>query len=78
MPRFRYRGRTIYVARSEYNDDPVEAAPGTVLENRMIARIATGSGVLILRLAFTKWPVPWIWPAFWNRPRAGEVLRAER
>ena len=74
MPRFRYRGRTIYVARTEYNDDPAGEKPGTVLSNRHLTRIATGAGTLILRVAYTKWPLLWLWPAFWNRPRVGEVL----
>lgn len=78
MPRFRYRGVTIYVARTEYNDDPVDAAPGTVVANRGIARIATGEGTLLLRMAFSSLPLPWTWPAPWFRPRVGESLVPKR
>jgi len=74
MPRFRWRGRTVTVARCEFDSAPVEAAPGTVLRHWPVARVATGEGTLILRVAFCRRPVPWVWPAPWSKPEVGEVL----
>ena len=72
--RFRWRHHLVIVHRTGFDPAPVEAAPGTVLANRPVLRIATGEGTLILRLAFRQKPVPWIWPGFGGRPELGEVL----
>lgn len=74
MPRFRYRGRVVTVARTDFDAEPVSAAPGTVLRNRPPMRVATGAGTLILRVAFARRGVPFIFPAPWFRPKIGEVL----
>lgn len=74
MPWFMYKGRKISIARADYDNAPVEAAPGTVLEARPPARIATGAGTVRLRIAYIRVPFPWLWPAPWSRPKKGERL----
>ncbi len=74
MPWFLYKGRKISVARLDFDAAPVEAAPGTVLQNRPLARIATGEGTVRLRIAYIRVPLPWLWPAPWSRPERGERL----
>lgn len=74
LPRFTFRGRTIYVARAQYNDEPVAEAPGTVLRNRGMVVVATGKGSMKLQVAFARRPLPWIWPSPWLRPSIGEDL----
>lgn len=71
---FRRRGRTIYAYRSEYRSDPVEAAPGTVLQVRPKLKVATGLGTVALLHTYALRPVPWFWPSPWSRPRVGERL----
>jgi len=77
MPRFRWRGRVVTVARTEFDSTPVDAAPGTVLRPWPVARVATGEGTLILRVAFCRRPVPWVWPAPWSKPLPLEQLEVE-
>lgn len=72
--RFQWRKHVILVHKVTFDPRPVTAAPGTVLVNRPVVKIATGSGVIILRVAFRQKPVPWIWPAFGSRPDVEEVL----
>lgn len=74
MPRFRHHGKTIYIARAQYSDAPVEQPPGTVLKNRGTVTVATGRGSITLQVSFAKRPVPWIWPSPWLRPDIGERL----
>lgn len=71
MPRLSHGGRVIRVAKVEYDEEPTDAAPGTVVANHPLVRIATGKGTVRLRVAFIGNPVPWIWPAPWNRPDVG-------
>lgn len=71
MPRLAHGGRIIRVAKVEYSDTPVDAAPGTVIENHPLVRVAAGQGSVRLRVAFLYQPLPWIWPAPWNRPPVG-------
>ncbi|HNR32157.1 MAG TPA: methionyl-tRNA formyltransferase [Candidatus Hydrogenedentes bacterium] len=73
-PRFRFRGRTVYVLRAKPSSIPLDAEPGTVIENRGFVKVATGQGTILLQGAFTPGPVPWFWPAPWCRPRLGEKL----
>ena len=72
--RFQWRKHVILVHKVTFDPRPVTAAPGTVLVNRPVVKIATGSGVIILRVAFRQKPVPWIWPGLGSRPEVGEVL----
>ncbi len=72
--RFRWRRHVILVHKVTFDLRPVKAAPGTVLVNHPLVKIATGSGVIVLRVAFRQKPVPWIWPAFGSRPDVEEVL----
>jgi methionyl-tRNA formyltransferase len=74
MPRFLHRGHVVRIARSNFDPEPVDEAPGTVLQNHGYAVIATGKGLLFMHVAYAKAPVPWIWPAPWLRPAVGEQL----
>jgi methionyl-tRNA formyltransferase len=74
MPRFPYRGSQIFIAKSRFSSEAVDAAPGTVLKNGNPPRIATGEGWIDLQVAFCRRPFPWIWPSPFNRPRVGERL----
>lgn len=71
VARFRQKGRVVYVYRTRFDSTPVDAAPGTVLESKPRIKIATGLGTVTLMHAYTLKPLPWFWPAPWNRPRAG-------
>ena len=75
--RFRWRDNLVYVHRVVYSADPVEAPPGTVLENQPMVKIATGKGTLSIRVAFRKKPFPGLWPGLGKRPEVGEVLEGE-
>lgn len=77
MPRFRWRGRIITVARCEFDGSSVDAPPGKVLRPWPLVRVATGEGTLTLRVAFSRRPVPWVWPAPWSKPEVGEMLDEE-
>ncbi|NIA14060.1 MAG: hypothetical protein GWP08_08260 [Nitrospiraceae bacterium] len=73
MPRFRSRGRNVYVTRIAWDDTPVDAAPGTVIESRPYVKIATGRGTVSILVAYVSSP-PWVWPSLWLRPKpAGKV-----
>lgn len=74
VARFRCRSVTVYVLRASYDSTPVDALPGTILSNGRIPAVATGRGTLFLFRAYTRRPVPYFWPAPWNRPRIGEQL----
>lgn len=74
MPRFQWRGRTITVARCEFDGTPVDAPPGKVLRHWPLVRVATGEGTLTLRVAFTRRPIPWVWPSPWSKAQVGEML----
>jgi methionyl-tRNA formyltransferase len=72
--RFRWRKHVILVHRVTIDPAPTDAAPGTVLANRPLVKVATGHGAVTLRVAFRQKPFPWIWPGFGSRPDLGEVL----
>ncbi len=78
MPRFRWKDRIITVARSDFDPTPIDEAPGTVVRNKPIVKVATGQGTLTLRVAFMRRPFPWIFPAPWARPAPGERLGDDR
>lgn len=72
--RFKHRGRTIRIGRAGHDSTTIEAEPGTVLARKPWVRVATGRGALIIRVAYTSFPFPSVWPAPWNKPRIGETL----
>ena len=72
--RFCWKKTLVYVHRVAFNADPVDAAPGTVVENRPLIKVATGRGVVTIRVAFRKKPLPGLWPGLGKRPEVGEVL----
>ena len=74
LPRFNCHGRTVYIARTKVEDRETTALPGTVLAIDRAVKVATGSGVLHIRAAFCRAPLPWVWPAPWNRPVEGDRL----
>lgn len=74
LPRFRYRGRTIFVSRLKCNEEPTDAAPGTVIVARPYVKVATGEGTVTIVIAYATKPIPWVWPMPWNRPKPGELL----
>jgi len=74
MPvRFQHRGTTVYVLRASSDPRHVDAPPGTVLSDSPL-RVATSEGAFTIRAAGTRFPVPWMWPAPWNRPNVGDRL----
>jgi methionyl-tRNA formyltransferase len=78
FPRFRDGSRIVYVTKTTCDTEPVDAAPGTVLEVRPTverttktgkvirakaqARIATGAGSVMLWGALSMKPIPGLWP----------------
>jgi methionyl-tRNA formyltransferase len=70
--RFRFRGYTVTTTRVRFEETKTDAAPGTILSTAPFVRIATGEGVITLLAAYAAAPVPWIWPAWWNKVKAGE------
>jgi methionyl-tRNA formyltransferase len=74
MPRFHYNGQVVKLARVNYDDEEIEAKPGTVLATQPMLQVATGRGKLTIRVAFSGGRLPWMWPNLLSRPRVGEVL----
>lgn len=74
LARFRSRGKTVYLTHLGVDDNEVEAGPGTVLNASGLVRVATGRGSLTIESAYCATPIPWRWPAPWNRPKPGEQL----
>ncbi len=72
--RFRWKNVLVFIHRVLYSPTPVDAAPGTVLENRPLIKVATGEGTIRIRVAFRQKPIPWLWPGWGKRPEVGEVL----
>ena len=70
--RFRFQGHTITTTRVRCEDVKTTEAPGTILNTRPFVQIATGEGVITLLVAYAAAPIPWLWPAAWNRIKAGE------
>jgi methionyl-tRNA formyltransferase len=73
-PRFLHDEKLVYVFRADALEDRVDAPPGTVLGGTGAVEVATASGRLRILAAFTRTPLPWVWPSPWQRLRAGEVL----
>ncbi len=77
MPaRVLYKGHTIRVlrAKAEAADTARDAPPGAVLPSRYGLRVATGAGALHIQTAVATFPVPWLWPNVFSRPKPGEML----
>ncbi|MFA6243771.1 MAG: methionyl-tRNA formyltransferase [Candidatus Hydrogenedentales bacterium] len=72
--RLRHQGRTVYLSRVQLSRKHIEAQPGEVIENMPRLKVATGSGVITVEIAYTLRPVPWFWPRLSRRPRIGERL----
>jgi len=92
FPRFHDGQRTIYVTKTTFDPEPVDAAPGTVIEvrprieketksgkvirMRAQARIAAGTGSILLWGSVATRPLPGLWPGiFFARRRAGHMVR---
>jgi len=73
-PGFTHRGRIVFVLRATCADEAVDAPPGTVVESVPRVVIAAGQGALRIEQAFTRSPLPWIWPPFLGRPRPGDRI----
>lgn len=74
LPRFRARGANVRLVRATAETEPVNAEPGTILTRSPFLRVATGCGALTIESAYAAAPVPWKWPAPWNRVRPGQKL----
>lgn len=72
--RFRWRKHVVLVHKVDFLAHPVQEAPGTIIANSPQVKIATGKGMIVLRVAFRQKPIPWIWPGLGSRPDVGEVL----
>lgn len=72
--RMLFRGHTVFVYKTTFDEKPVDAAPGTVLENVPRVKVATGKGSVVLKTTLCLWPLPIPWPSYMSRPRVGEVL----
>lgn len=70
MPRFLWRGRTVYVSRA-HRVAGVHGEPGTLLSTRPNLVIACGEGGLAIGSAWTSWP-PGPWPPVWGGVRVGD------
>jgi methionyl-tRNA formyltransferase len=74
IARLLFRGHTVYVYKTTFDETPVDAAPGTVIANAPRVKVATGQGSVVLKSTLAVWPLPMPWPSYMSRPRAGEVL----
>lgn len=74
MVRTRYRGRPVYIMRTRFDSTPVDAAPGTIVDNNPRLKIATGEGLITVLIGYRIKPFPWLWPPRWNMPRIGERM----
>jgi len=71
---FKHRGRRVEVLRAQFDPDPVDAPPGTVIARRPWLTVATGQGTLQIRAAVLAGRLPLPWPLPWARPRVGDAL----
>lgn len=74
LARFHWGERIIYCNRCEIDPKPVPDPPGTVLDNSMAVRVATGEGTIVLLGSLYKGKIWWLWPNFFRRPYVGERL----
>ncbi|MEA3365965.1 MAG: methionyl-tRNA formyltransferase [Candidatus Hydrogenedentes bacterium] len=74
LARFTHRGRTVYVSRTSWDDEPSQAPPGTITRAAHPVRIATGHGHLVIEVAHTANVLAGLWPNLYKRPRVGERL----
>lgn len=73
-PWFTLNGKKVFVAKTELFHEHADIAPGTVLDNRLPVRVATGSGILGIRVAYALTPLPGLWPLAWHRVANGTRL----
>lgn len=74
VARFDHFGRTVYVSRTSWDDEPAEAPPGTVVHATYPVRVATGRGHLVIKAAHTPNAFAWLWPRLYKNFRTGERL----
>lgn len=74
LARFIHRGRTVYVSRTNWDDEPSQAPPGTITRAAHPVRIATSRGHLVIEVAHTANVLAGLWPSLYKRPRVGERL----
>ena len=74
LPRFRHRGRTVFVTQLTVDETPANAAPATVIESVPRVKIAAGQGAIVIEAAYVTYPFPWLWPAPWSRPKPGQKV----
>ncbi|HIJ66349.1 MAG TPA: methionyl-tRNA formyltransferase [Candidatus Hydrogenedentes bacterium] len=73
-PWFTHRGKKVRLVRVRARNDSHEAPPGTILLLKPRLTVAAGKGTIEVVFAYAKRPVPWLWPAFWNRVAVGDIL----
>lgn len=71
--RFRHDGHDVVLFRAEHRSHVVDADPGKIVDTHPI-KVATGEGTLTITAAFTRHPVPFMWPLPWNPPQRGDTL----
>lgn len=77
MARFRWRGRTVYLARCTAQPYEGDLPPGTICEEGVRLSIATGEGAIRIDFAYTTRPVLFTWPPVLGRPRLGDALNPD-
>ena len=73
-PWFSWRGNTVYLIRGKFKKEQTEGEPGTVLSVRPRPKVAIGDGSCTVITAIGRTRLPWVWPAPWQKLRAGERL----
>lgn len=71
---FRHQGDDIKVLRTKVIPTSPKGAPGIIVGMDAGIHVATGKGTLTVLSAYCKKPIPWRWPAPWNRPKVGDRL----
>lgn len=74
LARFTHRGRTVFVSRTTWDDEPSNAPPGTITRAAHPVRVATGRGHLGIEVAHSANVFAGLWPSLYKRPRVGERL----
>ncbi len=71
--RFRYGRYTVMTTRVRCEDVKTSGAPpGTILKTSPFVQVVAGTGVVTLLTAYAVAPIPWTWPAPWNKIRDGD------
>lgn len=74
IARFKHKGKVVYIRHTDFDPEPVEEEPGTVLDARPRAVVATARGKITLSAAFRTVPIPWIWPNPFTAIKPGDRL----